>query len=86
MKKPIIKGKLTAISMALLAVLQTPEIMADLLNAGVIFSGAAETGLDVGKLIASAGVIYGAIRRACGYFKNVPRVQVSVVRKHHISE
>lgn len=68
MKNPVLKGKLTAISTALFALAQTPNLVGDLIGAPDTFTRAAEQPLNIVSLVAACGIIYGAIRRAWGYF------------------
>jgi hypothetical protein len=68
MKEPFLKGKLTAISLAILTLVQTPNLIGDLSNAGKAFAENAEKPISVVSLVAAVGIIYGAFRRAAGYF------------------
>lgn len=68
MKEPFLKGKLTALSVALLTLVQTPNILSDLSNVAATFAENAEKPISIVSLIAAAGVIFGAFRRGVNYF------------------
>ena len=68
MKEPFLKGKLTAISVALLTLVQTPNLIGDLSSVAATFAENAEKPISIVSLIAAAGVIFGAFRRTAGYF------------------
>ena len=68
MKQPFLKGRLTALSLALFTLIQTPNLLGDLSQTAETFSQAAAQPISFLSLVASAGVIWGGIRRAAGYF------------------
>lgn len=67
-KQPILKGKLTAISVGLLTLFQTPNLLSDLSSVASTFAENAEKPISILSLIAAAGVIFGAFRRGVNYF------------------
>jgi hypothetical protein len=68
MKKPLLQGKLTAISVAILTAAQSPEIIGQVISIPQTFQAAANGPLGVVSLVAAAGVIWGGLRRAFSYF------------------
>lgn len=68
MKQPFLKGKLTKLSAAFLAIIQTPNLFADLSDSAAVFAENADKPISVLSLAAAAGVVWGGIRRAFGYF------------------
>jgi len=67
-KPPFLKGKLTAISVAGFIATQLPGIIQDLMGSSAVFSDAANASFSVLSLVAAAGTIWGAGRRAFNYF------------------
>lgn len=67
-KQPILKGKLTALSIALFTLIQTPNLLGDLSQTAETFSKAAAQPISVLSLAFAAGIIWGGFRRAAGYF------------------
>lgn len=67
-KQPILKGKLTALSVALLTLVQTPNLLSDLSKVAATFAENAEKPISIVSLVAAAGIIYGAFRRGVDYF------------------
>jgi hypothetical protein len=63
-----LKGKLTKLSAALLALMQTPNLIADVTNSAEVFAASVEQPVSVISVVAAAGVIWGGIRRAFNYF------------------
>ena len=69
MKIPFLKGKLTAISVAVLTLLQTPNLLSDITSSAQVFADNTEKPLSILSLVAAAGVIWGGFRRALNYFQ-----------------
>lgn len=67
-KQPFLKGKLTALSVALLTLVQTPNLLSDLSNVAATFAENAEKPISIVSLVAAAGIIFGAFRRGVNYF------------------
>ena len=67
-KQPILKGKLTAIWLGVLTLVQTPNILGDLSSTAEVFAQNAEKPISLVSLVAAAGIIYGAFRRGVNYF------------------
>lgn len=68
MKEPFLKGKLTALWLGVLTVVQTPNILGDLSKTAETFAENAEKPISIVSLVAAAGIIYGAFRRGVNYF------------------
>lgn len=74
-KNPILKGKLTKISAALFAIVQTPGLLSDISMTAQVFTESAEKPITYLSLVAAAGVIWGGIRRAVNYQRpTLPRL------------
>lgn len=63
-----LKGKLTKISAALWAVLQSPEALAEFSKTAETFAANAEAPISYLSLVAAAGVIWGGLRASFDYF------------------
>lgn len=68
-KQPFLKGALTKVSAALLMLVQSPNLLADISAAGKIFAESSQQPIAIISLVASAGVIWGGFRRAFNYFQ-----------------
>ena len=58
-KEPFLKGALTKISAALLLLVQSPNLLADLSDASKVFAENSEQPIAILSLVAAAGVIWG---------------------------
>ena len=67
-KQPFLKGKLTALSLALFTLIQTPNLLGDLSQTAEVFAQSAAQPISILSIAAAAGIIYGGFRRAFGYF------------------
>lgn len=68
----ILKGKLTKLSAAVFAIIQIPNLLADVNRTAQVFSEAAQQPISYLSLVAAVGVIWGGIRRAMNY--DTPRI------------
>jgi hypothetical protein len=74
-KNPILKGKLTKISAALFALVQTPGLLSDISMTAQVFTESAQQPITYLSLVAAAGVIWGGLRRAINYqLPTLPRI------------
>lgn len=67
-KQPFLKGKLTAISLAIFTLIQTPNILGDLSQTADVFAQSAAQPISILSFVAALGIIWGGLRRAAGYF------------------
>lgn len=67
-KKPLLKGKLTKLGVAIMASSELPEVLSNLTDYGVTLSETANAPLSAVKLVGAVVTIWGAIRKACNYF------------------
>lgn len=65
---PFLKGKLTAISLAMFTLIQTPNLLSDLSKTADTFADASAQPISVLSFVAALGIIWGGVRRAANYF------------------
>lgn len=63
-----LKGSLTKVSTALLVVIQSPTLIADAMNVSETFKTASQVPTTFGSVVASLGIIWGALRSSKNYF------------------
>lgn len=64
-----LKGSLTKVSTALLVIMQSPNVIADAMNASESFQTGLATPFNIGSIASAIGVIFGAYRSSKNYFQ-----------------
>ena len=69
MKKTFLQGSLTKVSAALLTLVQSPNLLAEVSATARVFSDNASAPISYASIVASIGIVFGAVRSAFNYFK-----------------